>query len=144
VGWAAAGQAYASDSTYHAYIGEIGAGSGNLNGTAYRDDISLQNNPLELPAVQQLFTAFPADPDEANTGNLGYNASAWNFHLNSPPAGVVNGGDATYLSGDYIKPMYRPAGGPSLVVGSPMIGTVTTDLEGNTRSGTPDMGAYEK
>jgi hypothetical protein len=132
----------------HHANGVIKAGSGNLDGTAYRTPaLNVQpSDPswIELAAVQQLFTAFPATPDENNTGtNPGYNGAAWNFRLNSPPAGVVDGGSAAYLSAPSTTPTYWSVAGQGYADSSATIAPVTTDVEGKTRSA-PDLGAYEK
>jgi hypothetical protein len=139
-------------SSYLAYLGLIVAGSGNLDGTAYRPTIlplySTSPSPSsgELSAVQQLFTAFPTYPDASSTG-VGYNSAAWNFRLNGSPAGVVNGGSAAFLSAPYTSVTYTQQGGAGqpYLVGSPRIGAITTDVEGVARvqGNEPDLGAYE-
>jgi hypothetical protein len=48
--------------------------------------------------------------------------------VNETAAGIVNGGDAAYLGVAYTT----------------VTGGVSTDVEGKTRSGNPDMGAYEE
>jgi hypothetical protein len=100
--------------------GSIGAGGSNVDGAAY-------TAPASLTDLRTFFTAFNALPTADNTGLLNVadwtTRARWNFRLNNPPAGVINGGDAAYI----------PAG-------------VTTDLAGAPRNqaGAPDMGAYER
>jgi hypothetical protein len=93
-------------------------GGGNEDGQSYGAMVP------SLALFENFFATFPALPGPNNTG-VGYNAAAWSFSLNSPPGGVVNGGNAAYYG---------------LVSGG-----VTTDVAGSPRvqGGAPDMGAYE-
>jgi hypothetical protein len=100
----------------------VGVGSGNVDGAAYSatawDLLTKLNNGL--------FVKFTMLPTEANTGDTGYNAAAWDFRLGpGAPPGVVDGGDSAHFG---------------LVSGG-----VSTDVAGAPRvqAGDPDMGAYE-
>jgi hypothetical protein len=99
---------------------EILPGANNTDGTAYGAAA------LPLTGLKTFFAAFPALPTELNTGHNGYNAALWDFRLNNPPAGIVNGGEAAHYA---LLP-----------------GGVPTDVSGAARvqGGDPDMGAYEK
>jgi hypothetical protein len=104
----------------------IGTGSNNAEGADYGIGAATL-----LTNLQSFFTAFNALPTGLALGNTGADKAAdwtagvlWDFHLKSPPAGVVDGGSTT----------------PYILSNAP------TDVEGKPRvaGAAPDMGAYEK
>jgi hypothetical protein len=102
--------------------GSILSGGSNADGTAY-------TSPASLTGLRTFFTAFNTLPTADNTGRPHVadwtTGALWNFRLNNPPPGVVDGGDAAHYG--FVS------------------GGVSTDVAGASRvqSGAPDMGAYE-
>jgi hypothetical protein len=106
----------------------IGAGSGNVDGTAY--GVAAAGR---LSDLGRFFTAFPELPTNVNTGDNsfgpGYNAAAWDFRLGAGAGGAINGGASAYLEEAYTK----------------ITGDLQQDLDGaaRTQNTAPDMGVYE-